>query len=40
MRTSDLFGAKNSGFFEIYSVSALTRRVEPVRTFFVHGERG
>jgi len=34
MRTSALFGAKNFEFFEIYDVSARTRRVEPVRTFF------
>jgi len=32
-RTSALFGVKN-GFFKIYGVSAQTRRVEPVRTFF------
>jgi len=32
MRTSALFGEKNFGFFEIYSVSAWTRRgVESVR---------
>jgi len=33
MRTSSLFDAKNFGIFEIYGVSARTRRVEPVRTF-------
>jgi len=38
MRTSALFGAKNFGFFEIYGVSARARGVEPVRTFFGHGE--
>jgi len=40
MRTSSLFGAKNFGFFETYGVSAWTRGVEPVRTFFLQGERG
>jgi len=42
MRTSALFGAKNIGFFEIYGVSARTRKegVEPVRTFFGKGEGG
>jgi len=34
MRTSALFGAKKSGFFEIYGVSARTREVEPLRIFF------
>jgi len=37
MRTSALFGAKNFGFFKIYGVSALTRGVEPVRTFCGQG---
>jgi len=37
MRTSALFGAKNSGFFEIYGVSARTSGVEPVQTFFGGG---
>jgi len=34
MRTSALFGAKNFGFFEIYDVSARTRKegIEPMRT--------
>jgi len=38
MRTSTLFGAKNSGFFEIYCVSARTREegVAPEQT---RGER-
>jgi len=40
MRTSALFVAKNLGFFEIFGVSARTRRVEPVRTFCGQGERG
>jgi len=33
MRTSELFGAKDFEFFEIYGVSALTTGIEPVRTF-------
>jgi len=33
-----LLGAKNFGFIEIYGVSARTREVEQVRTFF--GPRG
>jgi len=39
MRTSVLFGAKNFGLFEIYGVSARTRRerVESVRTFCGQG---
>jgi len=42
MRTSAFFGAKNFGIFEIYGVSARTRRegVEPVRTFFGQGGGG
>jgi len=40
MRKSVLFGAKNSGFFEIYGVPARTRGVEPVRTFFGQGGEG
>jgi len=32
MQMFALVGAKNIGFFEIYGVSAWTRRVEPVRT--------
>jgi len=40
IRTSELFGAKNIGFFKIYSVSARTRRVAPaVRTFCEQGGR-
>jgi len=37
MRTSALLGAKISGFFEVYGVSARTRRIEPVRTFYGQG---
>jgi len=37
---SGLFGAKNFGFFEIYSVSARIRGVEPVRTFSRQRGRG
>jgi len=37
MRTSVLFGAKNFGFFEIYGVSAWSREVEQVWTFFEKG---
>jgi len=44
MRTSALFGAKNFGFFEIYSVYARTRGEgwlsqfrEFLRTFFIDG---
>jgi len=33
MRTSSHFVAKNFEFFEIYSVSTQTRRIEPVRHF-------
>jgi len=40
MRTSTLFVVKNFGFFEIYGVSARTRGVEPVRTFYGQGEGG
>jgi len=42
MRTSALFGAKNFGFFEIFGVSARTRRegVELVQTFCGHGGGG
>jgi len=41
MRKSALFGAKNFGFFEIYGVSARTRRgVAPVQTFFGQRIRG
>jgi len=39
MRTSVLV-QKNTGFFEIYSVSARTRGVEPVRMFGGQGGRG
>jgi len=39
MRTSALLGSKNFGFFEIYGVSARTRRVEPVRIFCEQGRR-
>jgi len=37
MRTSALFGARNFGLFEIYGMSARTRGVEPVKTFFGKG---
>jgi len=40
MWMSALFGAKIIGFFEIYGVSARTRGVKSVRTFFGKGERG
>jgi len=42
MRTSALFDAKHSVFFEIYGVSARTggKGVEPVRTFCGQGGRG
>jgi len=43
MQTFALFGAKNSGFFEVYGMSARTRgrgEVEPVRTFFGQEWRG
>jgi len=48
MRTPELFGVKNFGFFEIFGVSARTRTipgvrvrtgVDPVRTFFGQGGR-
>jgi len=43
IRTSALFGGKNSGFFEIYGVSAASRKkgreVEPVQTFIGQGGR-
>jgi len=38
MRTSALFGAKNSGFFEFYGGSARTRGVESMRTFYGQGD--
>jgi len=34
MRTSSLYDAKKFGFFKIFGVSARTRRVEPVQTFY------
>jgi len=34
---SEVFGAKNLGFFEIYGVSAWTKGVEPVRPFSDRG---
>jgi len=37
---SALFGEKNFGFFEIYSVSARTREVELVRIFCRQKEEG
>jgi len=39
MRPSTLVGEKKFGFFEIYGVSARTRKegVEPVRAFFGKG---
>jgi len=37
MRTSALFGAKNSGFFLIYGVVTWTRGVEPGWTFCRQG---
>jgi len=40
MRTSAFFGKKSFEFFEIYGVSARTRWVEPVRTFFGQGGGG
>jgi len=38
VRTSHFFMQKNFGFFEIYTVSARTRGVDPVRTFCGKGE--
>jgi len=35
--SSTLFGAKISVFSEIYGVSARTKGVEPMRTFFGRG---
>jgi len=42
MQTSALFGLKKFEFFEIYGVSARTRRkkVEPEQTFCGQGVRG
>jgi len=40
LRTSALFCVKNFGFYEIYGVTAWTRKVEPVRTFFGKGGEG
>jgi len=38
MQTSELFGVKNFGLFEIYGGFARKMGVEPVQTFF--GQRG
>jgi len=40
MRTSVIFGAKNFGFFKMFGMSARTRGVKPVRTFFGQGRGG
>jgi len=40
MRTIALFGAKKMRIFLIYGVSARTRGIEPVWTFFGQGRRG
>jgi len=40
MRTSALFGAKTLDFLKIFILSARTREVEPVQTFFGKGGKG
>jgi len=40
IRASALYGAKNFGFLKINGVSARTRGIEQVRTFFGKGEKG